>query len=97
MKVQMLNSFTNFLEKTTEKVTNLRPALQFLRFSNYFSHSVEKEGNSSKSSRKDFINKMMKNASATQRQMFATEYPLRVVRIDQAGFGPAWPDNKLWP
>ena len=40
IKVQILKSFTNFLEKTTDKVTNLGPALQFLRFSNYFSHSV---------------------------------------------------------
>ena len=40
IKVQILKSFTNFLDKTTDKVTNLRPALQFLRFSNYFSHSV---------------------------------------------------------
>jgi len=40
IKVQILKYFMNFLDKTTDKGTNLGPALQFLRFSNYFSHSV---------------------------------------------------------
>ena len=33
IKVKVLNNLKNFLDKTTDKLANLRPALQFLRFS----------------------------------------------------------------
>ena len=43
MKVQFLDNFTNILDESTDKDPNLLAALQFLRFSNYFSHSVARE------------------------------------------------------
>ena len=42
MKLQMLNSFTNFLEKSVNKTPNLVVALPDLPDLNYISHSVGK-------------------------------------------------------
>ena len=43
MKVQMLNSFTNFLEKSVNILRNLVAALPDLPDLNYISHSVSNE------------------------------------------------------
>ena len=42
MKLQMLNSFTNFLEKSVNRVINLVAALPDLPDLNYISHSVQR-------------------------------------------------------
>ena len=44
MKVQMLNCFTNFLEKSVNRVINLVAALPDLPDLNYISHSVVYSG-----------------------------------------------------